>query len=200
MVTIPLGRIRRHGTGQFIFDERFVPPVLQISAAPADDGRCCSQASSRLIDEECKTIARPKDLGSTTVSGFSAEGIANAWFLHCMNSSLAPLRHQAISKRAHPEQLFVELSRLAGALCTFGLDSHPNTLPLYDHLRLEECFDALDRHIRTHLELIVPSNCVRISLSQAANYFWEGNIVDERTLNRSRWIFGIRCKIGTKRS
>jgi type VI secretion system protein ImpJ len=67
---------------------------------------------------------------------------------------------------------------------------------LYDHLRLEECFDALDRHIRTHLELIVPSNCTHIPLSQAANYFWEGNIVDERTLNRSRWIFGIRCKIG----
>jgi type VI secretion system protein ImpJ len=194
LITMPLGRIRRHGTGQFIFDERFVPPVLQISAAPSL--MAILRRLIALIDEKCKTIARPKDLGSTTVSGFSAEGIANAWFLHCMNSSLAPLRHQCISKRAHPEQLFVELSRLAGALCTFGLDSHPNTLPLYDHLRLEECFDALDRHIRTHLELIVPSNCTHIPLSQAANYFWEGNIVDERTLNRSRWIFGIRCKIG----
>jgi len=194
LITMPLGRIRRHGTGQFIFDERFVPPVLQISAAPSL--MAILRRLIALIDEKCKTIARPKDLGSTTGSGFSAEGIANAWFLHCMNSSLAPLRHQCISKRAHPEQLFVELSRLAGALCTFGLDSHPNTLPLYDHLRLEECFDALDRHIRTHLELIVPSNCTHIPLSQAANYFWEGNIVDERTLNRSRWIFGIRCKIG----
>jgi len=89
-----------------------------------------------------------------------------------------------------------QMSRLAGALCTFSFDSHPSALPVYDHARLAECFEALDRHIRAHLELIVPSNCVQISLAAAARYFYEGRIVDERTLNRSRWIFGIRCGIG----
>ena len=194
MALLPLGRIKRHGTGQFAFDDRFVPPVLQISAAPPLIAMLRRLLS--VLDEKCSTVARPKDLGSTTVSGFSAEGIANAWFLHCINSSMAPLRHLCLSKRAHPEELFVELSRLAGALCTFSLDSHPNTLPLYDHMHLAECFEALDRHIRTHLELIVPSNCVRIALSAAGRYLWEGAIMDERTLNRSRWIFGIRSKIG----
>ncbi len=194
LTTLPIARIRRQGAGQFVYDEKFIPPVLQISAAPP-----LMVLLRRLIDvldEKCRTVAKPKDLGSTPVSGFSAEGIANAWFLHCINSSLAPLRHLCVSKRAHPEELFVELSRLAGALCTFSLDSHPATLPLYDHMRLEKCFEELDRHIRTHLELIVPSNCVRIPVSQAARYFYEGRVVDERTLNRSRWIFGIRCKIG----
>jgi type VI secretion system protein ImpJ len=127
-------------------------------------------------------VAKPKDLGSVTVSGFSAEGIANAWFLHCVNSCLAPLRHLCISKRAHPEELFVELSRLAGALCTFSFDSHPSALPLYDHIHLAECFEALDRHIRAHLELIVPSNCVAIGLSPGSRYFYEGRIIDERAL------------------
>ena len=194
MGLLPLGRVRRQGSGQFVFDERFVPPSLQISAALPLMTMLRRLVS--LLEDKCKTIARPKDLGSTTVSGFSAEGIANAWFLHCINSSLAPLRHLCISKRAHPEELFVEMSRLAGALCTFSLDSHPSTLPLYDHLNLAECFEALDKHIRTHLELIVPSNCVEISLGKGAPYFWEGKILDERTLNRSRWIFGIRSKIG----
>ncbi len=191
---LPLARIRRHGTGQFIFDQRFVPPVLQISAAPPI--MAMLRRLIELLDEKCRTVVKPKDLGSNTISGFSAEGIANAWFLHCINSSMAPLRHLCISKRAHPEELFVELSRLAGALCTFGLESHPSTLPLYDHLKLAECFEALDLHIRTHLELIVPSNCVQISLSSSHDYFHEGAIVDERVLNRSRWILGIRCRIG----
>jgi type VI secretion system protein ImpJ len=194
LITLPIARVRRHGTGEFIFDERFIPPTLQISAAPPV--MMMLRRLIELLDEKCRTVVKPKDLGSNTISGFSAEGIANAWFLHCINSSLAPLRHLCISKRAHPEELFVELSRLAGALCTFGLESHPSTLPLYDHMHLAECFEALDNHIRTHLELIVPSNCVQISLSAAADYFYEGNIVDERTLNRSRWIFGIRCRIG----
>src|SRR5438552_13880277 len=29
------------------------------------------------------------------------------------------------SRRAHPEQLYTELARLGGALCTFSLDSDP---------------------------------------------------------------------------
>jgi type VI secretion system protein ImpJ len=149
-----------------------------------------------LLADRCRTVARPKDLASGATSGFSAEGIANAWFLHCVNSSLGSLRHLCLAKRGHPEEVFRELSKLAGALCTFGLDSHPDSLPLYDHLHPTACFEALDRHIREHLELIVPSNCVRIPLTQAARYFWEGRILDERTLSRSRWIFGLRAPVG----
>jgi len=194
MVVLPLARVRRQGTGQFVFDEHFFPPSLQISACPP-----LMAMVRRLIDvlqEKCRTVARPKQPGSATVSGFSAEGIANAWFLHCLNASLGPLRHLCVSKRAHPEELYVELSGLAGALCTFGFDSQPGSLPLYDHLHLAECFEAIDKHIRLHLELIVPSNCVPIALTQSAPFFYEARITDERTLNKSRWIFGIRCAIG----
>jgi type VI secretion system protein ImpJ len=194
MAALPIARVRRHGTGQFVFDDRFVPPVLQVNAS--QPLMAMLRRLIELLEEKCRTVAKPKDLGSATVSGFSAEGIANAWFLHCVNASLAPLRHLCVSKRAHPEELFVELSRLAGALCTFSFDSHPSALPLYDHMRLAECFDALDRHIRAHLELIVPSNCVTIGMAGGARYFYEGRITDERVLNRSRWIFGIRCAIG----
>ncbi len=127
---------------------------------------------------------------------FSPRDIANFWLLHAVNSALAPLRHLWISKRSHPEELYVELSRLAGSLCTFALDSHPRTLPLYDHERLGECFDALDRHIRTHLETIVPTNCVAIRLEKVANYFYEGDITDARCLGRARWVLGIHANVG----
>ena len=42
----------------------------------------------------------------------------------------------------------------------------------------------------------MPSNCVRIPLTPGARYFYDGTIVDERTLGRSRWVFGIHCAIG----
>ena len=194
MVVLPLARVRRQGSGQFVLDEHFFPPCLQISACPP-----LMALVRRLIDvlqEKCLTVARPKQAGNPSASGFSAEGIANAWFLHCLYSSLGPLRHLCVSKRAHPEELFMELSGLAGALCTFSFDSQPGSLALYDHLRLAECFEGIDQHIRSHLELIVPSNCVQLALTQSSRFFWEARITDERTLNRSRWIFGIRCDIG----
>ena len=90
----------------------------------------------------------------------------------------------------------MELARLAGALCTFALDSHPRTLPLYDHDNLSDCFDALDRHIRAHLETMVPTNCVAIPLEKMADYFYEGDITDTRTLGRARWFLGVRSNVG----
>jgi len=194
MVVLPLARVRRQGSGQFVYDPHFFPPCLQIGACPP-----LMAMVRQLIDtleEKCRTVAHPKQLGAKSASGFSADGIANAWFLHCLNSSLGPLRHLCVSKRAHPEELFVELSGLAGALCTFGIDSQPGSLPLYGHLHLAECMEALDKHIRAHIELIVPSNCVPIPLTQSAQFFYEGRITDERTFNRSRWILGIHCAIG----
>src|SRR3712207_7921757 len=41
---------------------------------------------------------------------------------------------------------------------------------LYDHQNLGETFNALDHHIRTHLETIVPTNCISIPLTFAGEY------------------------------
>jgi type VI secretion system protein ImpJ len=48
--------------------------------------------------------------------------LATRWLLHAVRSAEAPLRHLLATRGAHPERLWLELSRLAGALCTFSLD------------------------------------------------------------------------------
>ncbi len=194
LVRMRLARVRRLAAGQYALDDTLVAPCLRIAAS--ERLLLMLRRLIETLEEKCRAIARPKDLGHPSASGYSAEGIANAWFLHSINSMVGPLRHLYLAKRAHPEELFRELSRLAGALCTFSLTSHPADLPFYDHERLSECFAALDAHIRAHLELVVPSNCVPVPLTQVAHYFWEGAITDTRTVHQSRWIFGIRCKIG----
>lgn len=191
---MPLARIRRDASGHYTQDEKFIPPSMNLQASPYLAG--ILHRLVEMLEEKAKSMVRPKDLAASTVAGFSIEGISNAWFLHCVNSALGPLRHLMSTKSAHPEQLYSELARLGGALCTFGLESHPVQLPLYDHEHPTECFAALDHHIRTHLELVVPSNCVRIELIAGAPHFWAGAVNDTRTFVHSQWIFGIRCKIG----
>ena len=190
LLTLPIARVVRDRTGHFAYDPEFVPPLLQTGASPR-----LMSLTQRLIDilgEKSSTIGR-----SAGARGeFSTREIANFWLLHCVNSALAPLRHLLITKRAHPEELFTELSRLGGALCTFALDSHPRNLPLYDHNNLSECFEKLDRHIREHLETIVPTNCISIPLRRTEPYYYEGDITDTRVFNRSRWVLGIRASIG----
>jgi type VI secretion system protein ImpJ len=193
IVSLPLARVQRDGSGHFIYDPDFVPPCLTISSSER-----LMLMLRRLIEIlEAKTSALSRSTaGAGGVAEFSTRDLANFWLMHAVNSGLAALRHLWISKRGHPEELFVEMSRLGGALCTFALDSHPRTLPNYDHKNLSDCFEQLDHHIRTHLETIVPTNCVSIPLTRVANYFYEGEITDTRCLGRARWILGIHAQVG----
>ncbi len=193
LVTLPIAKIMRDGSGHLIFDPNFIPPCLQISSSERLMGLLLRLIE--ILEEKSANLQRT----SQNVGGsgdFAPRDIANFWLLHAVNAALAPLRHLCLSKRSHPEELFVELSRLAGALCTFGLESHPRTLPAYDHERLSECFEALDQHIRAHLELIVPTNCVSIKLDKVRDNFYEGDIVDPRCLGRGRWVLGIHSSLG----
>ena len=192
LATLPVGRVVRDSSGHFIYDSNFVPPVLQMGASPRL--LLLTQRLIEILDDKSASISSP---GSGTVRpDFSTREIANFWLLHAVNSALAPLRQLRVSKHSHPEKLFVELSRLAGALCTFSLDSLPRDLPLYDHQNPSECFDKLDRHIRAHLEAIVPTNCISIPLAAAGDYFYEGSIGDARALRPSRWVLALGAGVG----
>jgi type VI secretion system protein ImpJ len=194
MVTLPIARIRRDSSGHFVFDAQFIPPCLEISAS--ERLMVMLRRIVEILEEKSANLTRAKLGGAKSSAGWSSQEVSNFWFLHCVNASLAPLRHFCFTKRGHPEALFDELSRLAGALCTFGLDSHPRSLPLYDHQNLQECFEALDEHIRRHLELLMPTNVIPIPLEPMGNYYWTGPVADQRCLDHCRWIFAIRSKIG----
>jgi type VI secretion system protein ImpJ len=192
MTTLPLARVMRDGAGHFIFDPSFIPPCLQISASEP-----LVLMLRRLIEIlEEKSTAMSRTPGGASFAEFSTREIASFWLLHAVNSGLSPLRHLWIAKRGHPEELYLEMARLSGSLCTFAMESHPRDIPLYRHDHLDETFGELDRHIRRHLETIIPTNCVSIPLSPGEKYFYEGDITDQRCLNRSHWILAVRSTAG----
>ncbi len=197
LVTLPIARIQRDGSGHFVFDPEFIPPCTQIGASDR-----LLQMLRRLIgilEEKSSSLSGAPDGGSAagrTWTEYSTRDVAQFWLLHAVNSALAPLRQSYAARRVHPEELYVQMLRLGGALCTFTLDSHPRQLPAYNHLALDECFDALDRHIRQNLETVVPTNTVLIPLRQTADYFFEGDVTDQRCLDRSRWILSVRANLG----
>jgi type VI secretion system protein ImpJ len=193
IVALPLTRIRRDGSGHFAFDPEFVPPCLQITAS--ERLMTMLRRLIEILEAKSSALSRTSS-GGAGLAEFSSRDLANFWLMHAVNSGLAALRHLWISKRGHPEQLFMEMSRLGGALCTFALDSHPRALPIYTHDHLGECFEKLDQHIRTHLETIVPTNCVSIPLTKVADYFYEGEIGDTRCLGRARWVLGLHAAVG----
>jgi len=194
MLSIPIAHVLRDGRGHLIYGEDFIPTCLRVSAS--EPLMLLIKRLLETIGEKSSTIARSARRHGRFEAGTSALDVANYWFLHALHSAIPPLQHLSTTRHAHPEDLFIELSRLAGALCTFAVDSDPRQLPTYDHRSPGPGFRVLDAHIRKHLEIVVPSNTVSLEFHPLEPYIYAADVVDERCLRHARWVLGVRSALG----
>jgi type VI secretion system protein ImpJ len=215
-VSVPLARVRRDGSGHFIYDPEYVPPCIRIGASAR-----LMQLLARLVDlldAKADAMLAQRQGSQRSLTEYASREIADFWLSHTIHSSLPPLRNLLQTRGRHPEVLYTELARLAGALCTFSLQSHPRGIPLYEHDHLERCFSGLERHIREHLEVVLPTRCISVALRQASReqleessaldaqmreayhdflvraspYFHLGPVTDRRCFGKAHWFLGVR--------
>jgi type VI secretion system protein ImpJ len=194
LLSIPIAHILRDGRGHLVCDQEFIPPCLRLSAS--EPLLLLVRRLTDAIGEKSAMVSRSARRHGRFEAGTGALDVANYWFLHALHQALPPLQHLSTTTHAHPEDAYVELSRLAGALCTFAIDSDPRQLPAYDHRNPGPAFRALDAHIRKHLEIVVPSNTITLAFQPAEPYIHRADVLDERCLRRARWILGIRSDLG----
>jgi type VI secretion system protein ImpJ len=203
LVTMPIARIQRGGAGNFVYDYSHVGPSLRIAAS-----RRLREMTSRtleMLEARAETIVTGR--AGTADAEYAPREIAGFWFLHALNAAIPALRHMLRTGAVHPEQLYLQLAQLAGALCTFSLGSHPRELPAYDHDVPEPVFTALERHIRQHLDVILPTAALSLALQPAdvgadgalsvpaagASSFHAATVADGRCFDPSaRWFLGLR--------
>ena len=201
-VSLPIARIRRDGSGRFVVDPDYVPPAVQIGA------------SDRLLEIlrgvigmlEAKGASLSATLGPTASpragvapAAYVGNELATRWLLHAVRSAEAPLRHLLATRRAHPERLWIELSRLAGALCTFSLTTQVRDLPTYVHDDLGACFGALERHLRTHLDVVVAAKAVVIPLPRGDDSLFGAALSDPRCFEPgARWFLGVHSSLSVR--
>jgi type VI secretion system protein ImpJ len=191
--TIPIARLVRDGRGGLLYDPDYIAPTLRMAAsAPL---MLLARRLLETIADKIAPLSRSAQKKGRFEAGTAALDVASYWFLHALSSAAPVLRHLYATRHAHPEQFFVELSRLAGALCTFATAATLDELPHYDHREPGPGFRALDAHIRKHLEIVAPSNTVTLQFTPGEPYIQEADVLDERCLRRARWILGIRAGI-----
>jgi type VI secretion system protein ImpJ len=188
LVTLAVARVRRDGSGQFVHDPEFIPPSLEIGASHR-----LVELVARLVEMlEARADALSVERRGHDAAEYASREIAGFWLTHTIHGALGPLRHLLQSRSGHPEQLYREMARLAGALCTFSIDGDVRALPLYDHDRPDACFQSLDRHIRQHLEVMLPTNSIAVPLTVMEPGFFRGFVPDARGLGRAHWFLGVR--------
>ncbi len=199
IVSLPLARLRRDSTGRFVIDETYVGPTLRIGASPY------------LIQLLQRTVAMLAAKGSAleaTVgpgysnspvsgqgagrTGYAGNEVASRWMLHSIRSAEGPLQHLLFTQQAHPEQLWLELVRLAGALCTFSINTQSRDLPTYNHDDIGTCFAAIERHLRAEFDIAISSRAVPIPLTRASEVFYIGQVADPRAFEPgARWFLAV---------
>ncbi len=193
LTLLPIARVRRDGSGHFIYDPEYVPPVLRIGASPrllSLVARLVEVLESRADALRAERQAAPSGAGL----GYAAREVSGFWLSHALHSSIPALRGLLEARAAHPEQLYTELARLAGALCTFALASDPRALPRYDHTELGACFGALERHILQHLEVVLPTGGLTLTLRRTADFYYAAEVTDARAFSGARWFLGVRAE------
>ena len=190
LVTMPIARVQRDGSGHFAIDHRWVGPCLRLSGS-----RRLQDLVGRMVQmlEERAGAMVAERTASAGAAEYAPREVVSFWFLHTLNTALPELRHFQRTGLAHPEQLYLSLSQLAGALCTFSLTSTPRDLPAYDHEAPEESFAALERHIREHLDVMLPADAITLGIRPTEPSFYAAAITDARCLDpRAHWYLGIR--------
>jgi type VI secretion system protein ImpJ len=192
-VLLPLARVKRGGSGQFVYDSTFVPPLIQIGGSE----RIMEMLKGliELLERKAASLSKERRSVGDSVAQYGGGDLASFWLSHAIHSGLAPLRYHFETRRSHPEALYLELARIAGALCTFSLRSDPGSVPAYDHDQLEECFSKLDRHIRDHLEITLPTTCEKVPLHRrGVRSVFTGSVREELCSDQTRWILGVRSQ------
>jgi type VI secretion system protein ImpJ len=197
-VALPIARIRRDGAGRFVIDQEYVPPCLHVGASE----RLVSMLRGVVGMLEAKGTAlaaslAPAASGAGAPSAYIGNELATRWLLNAVRSAEAPLRHLLAARRVHPERLWTELARLAGALCTFSLTAQPRDLPAYDHEDLGGCFGALERHLRANLDVVVAARAIVVPLAKSSAVLHVGDVPDPRCYEPgARWFLGVRSSAG----
>jgi len=190
-VSLPMARVQRDGSGSFTFDPSFIGPTLQIGGSSRIMALLADLVE--FLERKAVAVSSERGPGQDLLAQYGGREVASFWLAHAVHSSIAPLRHLMLKRRAHPEELYHEMARLAGALCTFSLRSDPSSVPAYDHRGLEDCLASLDRHIRQHLEVPLPTTCLKVELTQRnLPSVFTGSVRDEMMGDDAQWILGVR--------
>lgn len=182
-ITVPLLRLKKMSAGGFELDNTFIAPSVSVRAAPA-----LFIQLRRLLDvlqAKVNALYGFHREPNKNIIEFRSGDVASFWLLHTTSSAFATLSHFLHHPGLHPERLYQELMRLAGALMTFSKNFTLSDLPQYQHHEPATAFARLDHIIRELLETVISTRYFAIALNETKPSFWLGRLdsekIDERT-------------------
>jgi type VI secretion system protein ImpJ len=186
MSTLAVAQLVRQAGGRVIVRDNFVPPLLRISAAPFLTSGL-ERVLGAMTSLQRELAAKRKQRNAASVE-FHHTDATQFWLLHTLNGAIPTLAHLHRTQSAHPEELYLALTALAGHLCTFAPDTDPASLPRFDYNELGEVFEALFALTISLLQVSLVPPYAEIALERRPDGSFVGRILEPRLLNHEFFV------------
>jgi len=190
--TIRVAELVRQANGQVIARDNYVPPVLRISASPflmSGLQRVLTSIAAR--QRQLSADRGQRQAGSVEFHGTEARKF---WLLHTLNGALPVLSHALETGRAHPEEVYVLLARLAGQLCTFAAEADPLGVPKFNYLDLGNVFEELFARVLSLLSGGVEQAYFEVPLEHRPDGMFIGKVADPRLFSKE-FFLAVQSKL-----
>jgi type VI secretion system protein ImpJ len=191
---IPIAHIvERRADQRVVLDERFIPTVLDVRAAPVL--ATFMKELQGLLHQRGDALAGRV---AATGRGGAAE-IADFLMLQAINRYEPVAAHLVGGGLVHPEDLYRFCLAAAGELATFTSTSKRTVaFPVYQHERLRESFEPVIAALRSALSAVLEQSAIPIPI-EPKQYGFSLAIVADRTLfGTAVFVLAVRSDMPTE--
>ena len=189
-VTVGLARVREMQNGRIIFDERYIPPTLDIRASPRLLGfltDILGRAEQR-VDELSLRAVEAADGGSETFTSFLLLQALNRW--------TPVLKHLKSLPTVHPERLYELFVSMAGELATMvRSDRRPPPVPDYKHEDLQATFEPVFDALQSALSAVFDRSSVQMPLELQGPGAYVSKITDHNLYQTGYFYLAVKASI-----
>jgi type VI secretion system ImpJ/VasE family protein len=185
-VTLGIARVREVQNKRVMFDDRFIPPTLDVRAAQRLRGALTDIAgrAAQRADELAVRAVEATDGGSETFASFLLLQALNRW--------LPVLDHLEHLPTVHPERLYETMISMAGELATLiRPDRRPPPLPRYNHEDPQVCFEPVIDLLQSMLSAVFERSAMQLPLEQAGPGAYVSKITDHHLFTTGYFYLAV---------
>jgi type VI secretion system protein ImpJ len=186
---IPIAQIvERRSDQRVILDERFMPTVMDVRAAPVL--ATFMTELQGLLHQRGEALAGRV---SATGRGGAAE-IADFLMLQAINRHEPLIAHLVTGGLVHPEDFYRFCVAAAGELATFTtVSKRPGSWPTYAHDRLRESFDPVIAALRSSLSAVLEQSAISIPIEPKKFGLSVATVADRTLFGTAVFVLAVRA-------
>lgn len=188
-ITLGLARVREVHNAAIVWDERYIPPCLDVAASPRLTGFLTDiiGRSEQRVEELALRAVEATEGGAETFASFLLLQALNRWTLQ--------LKHLKSLPRVHPERLFEMFLGMAGELSTLvRADRRPPPFPAYDHVNLQLSFEPVFDALQAALSAVFDRSAVQLDLQQAGPGAYVSRITDHNLYQHGFFYLAVAAR------